>query len=330
MDYPPELSYCAPSLVLLPNMLRNTTDECQRADEQSTSLRRAVPGVLKRVVLTVVVLWAVPSLSVSVSGAAVSRDSALAVLACVTRIPDAVSAVTEERERTTAEQTAFKEFSTRIAALEATAIESPPVTTGACFEPSRTDTAASLEDVRAAYRETVMAVAHYEEEYDEPREEHMAAEFGPDLAGIVESNDVLTPQLQAALIQASDAARQDRAAFRRTLDREHDALTDARQRLRDVSDTTERLTTTPLSQRSFDDVLGAEGRLQRLKADCEALLKDRQQQLHERPSREGIQLQEYLYGPRSWTFPVLDDTLDCLSRLREIERRIVQTVSRRP
>jgi hypothetical protein len=174
-----------------------------------------------------------------------------------------------------------------------------------------------------------MAVAHYEEEYDEPRGEHMAAEFGPDLAGIVENNDVLTPQLQAALVQASDAARQERTSFRQTLDHEHDALTDARQRLREVSNTTDRLTTIPLSQRSFDDVLGAESRLQRLKADCEALLEDRQQHLHEGPSREGIQLQEYLYGPRSWTFPVLDDTLDCLSRLREIERRIVQAVSRR-
>jgi hypothetical protein len=264
-----------------------------------------------------------------VSGAAISRDSALAVLACVTRIPDALSAVTEERKRTAAEQAAFGEFSTRIAALEVTAIESPPATTGTGLNPSEPDTAASLEDVRAAYRDTVMAVAHYEKEYDEPRGEHMAAEFGPDLAGIVESNDVLTPQLQAALIQASDAARQERTSFCRTLDREHDALTDARQRLQDISNTTKRLTTTPLSQRSFDDVLGAESRLQRLKADCESLLKDRQQHLHEGPSRDGIQLQEYLYGPRSWTFPVLDDTLDCLSRLREVERRIVQAVSRR-
>jgi hypothetical protein len=174
-----------------------------------------------------------------------------------------------------------------------------------------------------------MAVAHYEEEYAEPREEHMAAEFGPDLAGIVESNDVLTPQLQAALIQASDAAQQDRTSFCRTLDREHDALTDARRRLRDISNTTERLTTTPLSQRSFDDVLDTESRLQCLKANCEALLEDRQQHLHKGPSRDGIQLQKYLYAPRSWTFPVLDDTLDCLSRLREIERRVVQAVSRR-
>jgi hypothetical protein len=285
--------------------------------------------VLKRVVLTAVILWIAPSLSVSVSGAAISRDSALAVLAYVTRIPGALSAVTEERKRTAAEQAAFEEFSTRISALEATKIESPPATTGAGFKPSEVDTAASAEDVRVAYCDTVMAVAHYEEEYDESRREHMATEFGPDLAGIVESNDILTPQLQAALVQASDAARQDRASFRRTLDREHDALTDARQHLREVSDKTERLTTTPLSQRPFDDVLGAESRLQRLKTECEVLLEDRQQQLHERPSYEGIRLQEYLYAPRSWTFPVLDDTLDCLSRLREIERRIVQTVSRR-
>jgi hypothetical protein len=174
-----------------------------------------------------------------------------------------------------------------------------------------------------------MAVPHYQEEYVEPLTENMAAELGQDLAAIVDGNDVLTPQLQSALIRASDKAHQDRKSFHQTLDREHDALTDVRRHLREISDTTESLTTTPFDQRSFDDLLGVEGRLQDLKVDCKKILQDRQQQLHNRPTRDGVRLQEYLYAPCSWRFPILDNTLNCLLRLREVERRIVRTVSRR-
>jgi hypothetical protein len=257
------------------------------------------------------------------------RDSVLALLACVTRIQDGLSIVTEERKRTAAEQTAFENFSARVAAIDVTEVESATESTSVGLVAPRTKTTATLEEVRVAYCDTVMSVPHYEEEYNEPLTEHMAAEFGTDLAAIVSNNDVLTPPLQQALIQASQVARRDRASFQRTLASERDALTDARWQLRDIFETAETITTAPLDQRPFDGLVGAESRLNDLKNDCEEILQDRQQQLNEETSRDGVSLQEYLYTPHCWTYPVLSDALDCLSHLQEVEHRIARTVSRR-
>lgn len=287
-------------------------------------------AVLKPLVLTAVLLWVAPFLSITVPRTVFSCDSMLAVLACVTRIPEALSIVQEERERTAAEEAAFENFSERVVALNTTEVKPATPTAGTTLTSPETETAAQLEDVRAAYRNTVMTVPHYEEEYDEPLTENMAAELGTDLAGFVHGDDILTPNLQQALIRASHAAKQERASFRKSLDRERDTLTDARRRLRDVSESTERLATTPLDRCPFDKLLRVEHRLQNLKSDCEEILQDRQRDLQKRSYHNDLQLQAYLYPSQPWTFPVLDDALDCLSRLQEIEDWIVQSVIRRP
>lgn len=254
----------------------------------------------------------------------------LAILACVTRIPEALSTVQEERERTAAEEAAFEGFSERVAALNTTELKPATPTAGTTLTSSETETTAQLEDIRAAYRNTVMAVPHYEEEYDESLTENIAAEFGADFAGLVDGDNILTPNLQQALVRASHAAKQERASFLKSLDWEHNTLTDARRRLRNVSESTERLATTPLDRCRFNKLLRVEHRLQNLKSDCEEILQDRQRHLQNRSYRNGLQLQAYLYLSRPWTFPVFNDALDCLSRLREIEDRVVQSVIRRP
>lgn len=301
------------------------TKENQQARRPTTS-QRTVHTVLKLLIFTALLLWIAPSLSVAAPGAMLSRDSGLALLACVSRIPDALSIITEERERTAAEQAAFKNFSARVAALETTEIESITAPAGVGLESPETGAAATLVDVQDAYRNTVMGVSHYEEEYDESLTANMTAEFGVDLAAVVDNNDVLTPPVRQALIQASHTAQQDRASFNQTLANERDVVTDARRRLREISQTIDHITTGPFDQCDFKDLLDAEDQVQDLKATCNEALKDRQQQLHDGPIRRGVQLQEYLYASRSWTYPVIADTLDCLSRCREIEDQIYQSI----
>jgi hypothetical protein len=297
------------------------TKENQLARRPKAS-QRTVRAVLKLLIFTALLFWIAPSLSIAAPGAMLSRDSGLALLACVSRIPDALSIITEERERTAAEQAAFKNFSTRVAALETTEIESTTVPTGVGLRSPKTGAAATLVDVQDAYRNTVMGVSHYEEEYDESLTANMTAEFGVDLAAVVDNNDVLTPPVRQALIQASHTAQQDRASFNQTLANERDVVTDARRRLREISQTIDHITTGPFDQYDSKDLLDAEDQVQALKATCNETLQDRQQQLHDGPIRRGVHLQEYLYASHSWTYPVIADTLDCLSRCREIGDQI--------
>ncbi|WP_456264523.1 DUF7260 family protein, partial [Aeromonas schubertii] len=52
-----------------------------------------------------------------------------------------------------------------------------------------------LNDVQQAYRETVMSIAHYDEEYDEPLAQNLAFEVGEELAAAIMTHSQLTPYL---------------------------------------------------------------------------------------------------------------------------------------
>lgn len=265
----------------------------------------------------------------------------VAVIAILPRLPDAVDVTREEYERTAAERDAFEQFTQRVAAIEpadgnpahrGTSSESPatgPVATRTTEVPSgprSTPGETPLEGVREAYRETVMAVPHYEEEYGEPLEENMAAELGPEVARAVTEGEVLPRQLQATLLQKSQQAYEQRADFLHPLENEYETLVDARRRLRGTCETTTSIEES-MFPRPVREIVQSWERLDKLEDDCEDLLAERQAQLHERtwrgPSRS---LQLFLYRSRPWTYPVLNDGLDAISRIREAKRRAVEAI----
>lgn len=294
--------------------------------------QRLLWSVAQTALLTLVLLWVAPFLSVAAPGVVSSRDSVAAVLACVTRIPEALSLVREERTRTATEKAAFEEFADRVRRLET---GTPPEPTPTVGGPQHDDTGtraegADLAAVRSTYRETVMETDHFAEEYDESLGENLAAEFGPDYATALAGEGTLTPALQQSLLAASQRAARERASFLHTLDRELDALVDARRRLRSVSEATEELRETPFERRSFGEVVQAEDRLECLKSDCEAVVEDRQAELREQPDGDGTSFREYLYGSQAWSHPVISDALSCLEQVRAVEHQVVQAVLGRP
>ena len=289
-------------------------------------------------VVGVIYLWVFTPLSVPALVGTASRDG-LAVAATLSRIPKAVAIVREERRRTAAEQDAFEQFAKRVASLEPSRSGAPasdgragattdgPVAVSVA-ESSTGVQDASMEAVRDAYRETVMAVPHYEEEYDEPLVEYMAKEFGTDLAKAVTSADALTPQLRAALIESSAQAREERANFLRRLDGEYEDVADARATLQDVNDAIETVED-GIERRSMPALQNAWTRLEELEAECKNALHDRQSQLHEARFADSNVLQKYLYDPEPWTYPVLGDDLDCLDRIADARRRVTDVVARK-
>ena len=295
------------------------------------SQRRLVRAVAQAALLTLVLLWLAPFLSIAAPGALWSRDSLAAVLACVTRLPEALSVVREERARTAAEKDAFERFADRVRRMEAA--DPPEQTTtvvgAGTVAREQPSSGADVAAVREAYRETVMGTDHYEEEYGESLATNVATEFGPDYVTALAGAESLTPPLQRALVEASHRAARERASFLHTLDRELDALVDARRRLRRVAETTAELRETPFERRSLDEVVDAEGRVESLETECEAV-EERRATLRDQPERDGTDLREYLYGGREWRYPVVGDALDCLASVRAAQRRLVKAVLRRP
>lgn len=266
----------------------------------------------------------------------------LAVVASVLHLRDALTLVDEERSHTAAERDALENFAREVAALDPTAepaaqsvsASGAPVMTQARTIPAEPPPNGDLDTVASAYRNTLMAVPHYADEYDESLAENMAAEFGQELAAAVVDGSQLTPGLQTALINQSQEAKERRDRLIHALDRETDELEDAHDSLSSMNGATEELTSWLDSHRSFDELSQAWESLHRLEQDCSRLLTHRQERLqtgilsgHSR--KNAPSLQEYLYGSLPVSYPVLAEGTALADRIQTAQRHVLDQLTRR-
>ena len=259
----------------------------------------------------------------------------------IPRVVSAIDRTRTEREQVTAERDAFDSFAERIAALDTetqsstTNLPSQPATTpraaGTMNQPTASETPeatdnATVATVLQAYHDTVMAVSHYESEYGEPIEQNLAAELSPEVAQLLKNNTVLTPQLQAALLTETRQASNQRNQFLTQVDTEYDALVAARRQLRDLRETTTKIEE-QLYPRPLREIIQSHERLETKANECTTLLYDRQERLHAAEQLTSVtSLQNYLYQSFEWEYPVLNDGLDTLSRIRHAKRRAVRAI----
>lgn len=132
-------------------------------------------------------------------------------------VSDASEVVRKELARTRAERDAFEEFHRRV--------ESTPATRGSAVLDSRHTTAAAtarqgrepgnLPRVRRAYVETVMAVDHHDDEYDETLAESVAEEFGPEIGSLLVFGRSFTPIVKDQFLRAAGESRRVREGYSR-------------------------------------------------------------------------------------------------------------------
>ena len=153
----------------------------------------------------------------------------------------ALDVVDSEIEYARDERAAFDRFRARLANVDPTPTCNSDATatsagaTGIAAVSTRTEPTPepSLREVRTAYRETVMAVPHYESEYADTLRESLATEFAPAVAAQVADGTRLTAPVYSALLAGSESASEDRDRFRRSLVREHESLLEIRGALAD-------------------------------------------------------------------------------------------------
>jgi len=245
------------------------------------------------------------------------------------QIEQALAVVQREIDCIEAELSAFRRFRTRLVSIEPTGQSAGTVDTSAggmsvlSARQLKPDT--SLRAVREAYRETVMAVPHFEAEYDDSLEANMSMEFGPELGTQIATGTRLPPQLYEALLTASEGARDERETLLPALERERESLQSVRATLDDCErrgaalGANARRTTDPARLDTIDDQLAE------IEADCETAAAARQRQLHSRSAAaisgiDGTSLVRYLYGDCSATCPALADILACLDTIRRHRR----------
>ncbi|MFB6244120.1 MAG: hypothetical protein ABEH80_08455 [Halobaculum sp.] len=264
--------------------------------------------------------------------------------AALVHLRDAHEAVAAERRRTTAERDAFEQFRRRVSRLE-TDDPRPPdtdppgggaggtlVARGARVNAARPTTdgggppADGLRAVRRAYDETVMSTPHHAAEYDETLTQSMAAEFTDTVASTVASGSMLTPALRQTLVRGAREAERRREEVLSELDAEEAALTEATETLEPAARATECVDVD--DQSTFVDLVATTDRLDWYERDVEALLADRQDQIHDHEADHPHWF-DYLYGDLPSPHPVLRAGTRVLREIRTRRDEVASAVARR-
>lgn len=272
---------------------------------------------------------------VAVGLAVLGMTAVLALLAgaVLTRLDGALEALVREAARTRAERDAFERFRRRVTNLESSERGGPTPTgggTNVLAVPARgTGVDDGLADARRAYRETVMATAHYEEEYDETLATNVAEEFSvPVASALTEDGGTLTPSLRTTLAGGARRASEERTDLLSKLETERSSIEAAESTLGPAADAGEGVVDRELSHATYTDLVAEYERLEWHEGRVESLLSDRQTRIHD---EEGDRRHwfDYLYRSLSSPYPVLSAGAETLSLIDDAKSALASAASKR-
>lgn len=244
-------------------------------------------------------------------------------------IEAALTEIDAEREILAAEREAFRSLIRRVSEV---AVETPQTTAAgaavAVTMPVQA-TSSSLSEIRTAYRETVMAVPHYESEYGESLRENLTVEVGESLAEQLLDGDALTRPVYDAFLEAIRQAMDERRRVQQYVERERDSLQQFDASITEVESAVAEAGTELTSASGTQSLSRIDARLATLQSRCEDLATDRQQRVHDRPETsfdwiDGLGVFEYIYADLETTTPVLSAIASCLATIRDHRRRCLR------
>lgn len=261
------------------------------------------------------------------------------VVAAVAHLRSAVTTLDEERSRLAAEREAFLEFAGRLAELDLGAEQPIGSRTETRTRKQPVTVVADTDDhgyrrVERAYRETVMAVPHYEEDYDEPLSTHMRTELeGPETQAMLE-RETANPVIRDTLVGRARAAALSRDDLLSTLETERESLLAAIDLRSELTDSLDSLREIPPLDRSFGGLLAVWHRLDDIEERCDDHIEQRQEQIQAttidqpRTAESSVgTLPEYLYESLDVTYPVLHDYLGIRQEVQSERSKLVASMS---
>jgi len=222
-----------------------------------------------------------------------------------------------ERRRTVDEREAFRAFESQLRKLDGQQTTAQPSVSTQMAVASGPH---GLTAVQSAYKSTVMAVPHYEDDYDEPFEEHVTGEFGPEIATILTQATVLDPQSKQTLVGAARRAQNKREALVDALDAEKESFVPASRELFSVVDELQEYEQTTFAEASFGKLDAYRLRLTVLEETCEEIVDSRQEALvKQRRSLslpiDGPDIPTYVYQPLETTYPIVSTAATIIERI---------------
>lgn len=186
-----------------------------------------------------------------------------------------------------------------------------------------------LREVRTAYRQTVMAVSHYDREYGESLAEHAAAELGEPVAAQLVSGAAPATVVKRAVVGAAREARDSRKELVAVLGRECDSLQGVKTDLGDLEQSVYELGRRVTEATRSSELAAIDADLGAAEQRCTDLLNRRQKLVHGRSAAavsgvEADSLVRYLYAGLETHCPALADIAACLDSIRTHRTRCLR------
>ncbi len=263
-------------------------------------------------------------------GESIRREGVAAVLAFLGYLREVRTAIENERQTLAVERDAFEAFADRVTSIP---VAGEPIPAGSALPSGENAGKKQLKQVRDRYRETVMSVSHYDEEYGENLFEHMSEELSPEAAIAVVDGAGLSAQLKELLIVQARLAAHSREELLDTIDTERQSVRSAVSSLQSSDSVLEETEDESLRERSFSELMAAEQELSQTMNAVDETIQDRQtdiQQVERRsPAVDRSTFHRYLYRGLEPTFPVLDALLDRYETIRDRRRAVIRAITRR-
>ena len=223
-------------------------------------------------------------------------------------IESAKETVQIEQRRVTDEIEAYEQFATKLTTMSKT---SPSHATSGAFD-STTEAGLIPEtsSIKNLFEETVMSVPHYEEDYDESFTEHIAAEFTPEIALLLNETDWLTEQHTSVLDSYIHTAITERKDLAQTLEVEYDSVDHLGSQVHKRSQQVLEISHREFNCMDFGALEAHWRRLETITTKCDSIAADRLE-LIDSPTRavgrsnSDISLNSYLYEDLAYDYPIL-------------------------
>ena len=248
-----------------------------------------------------------------------------------TYIGAALDSVRQERSEIECECQAFRRFRQRIHSLESQSpqIEEPFLGRQEVCSQSGGPVRDMIEP---HYRETVMAVEHYDDVYDDSFEASIGDEFGVDVERLLSETTTFSPVVKRGLLDAAQQCIDRRQVFLETLENEYVTLKEARARAHEIQQKVIEIDSEQLQDLSVTQQIERYETLQSLKDNCEEWLQRRQEQVHARRSKnapvEGGSngLYPYLYSSLDVSYPILSTFTEIHDHLDVLQQRVAHSL----
>lgn len=212
-----------------------------------------------------------------------------------------------EHREIVAELTAFRKFKRNIEDISPSPMEPSPKQGINVQVNSGED---EIDKIETAYKETVMAVPHYDKEYGDTYFESITAEFGPEMAVRLSDSNYFAPAHKLVLLGKIDDIVKQRQTLKDIVELEQSSIKSAKNKFKTIGGRIESLPSQDFRTCKIKTLEQHLANTTELIEKCDTIASNRQEEIARRENRlaastEVGDLHSYFYQSHDFNFPIL-------------------------